>query len=122
MGEFHSPSSLSPCGRGMWRLGSLLPSRSWERGRVATLRRAPSQDLLGGKPPSQVFLSRKGREIIRQSLRPISSFIISFVPPKMRVTRAARQARALGYSFTIGHASSREREYQYVSISAGALT
>ena len=24
---------------------------------------APSQDLLGGKPPSQVFLSRKAREV-----------------------------------------------------------
>ena len=33
------------------------------------------------------------------SLRPISSFMISFVPPKMRVTRAPRQARAIAYSF-----------------------
>lgn len=33
------------------------------------------------------------------NFRPISSFIISLVPPKMRVTRAARHARAIGYSF-----------------------
>src|SRR3546814_12101266 len=103
MGEFLAPSSLSPCGRGMWRLGSLLPSRSWERGRVATLRRAPSQDLLGGQPPSQVFLSRQGTEIIRQSLRPISSFILSFVPLKIRFTRLAPQARTFRSSLIYPH-------------------
>ena len=33
------------------------------------------------------------------NFRPISSFMISFVPPKIRVTRASRHRRAMAYSF-----------------------
>ncbi|MEY2943867.1 MAG: hypothetical protein RLY97_1881 [Pseudomonadota bacterium] len=57
-------TSLSLDGRGIRRLSSLLLSRSWERVSDAPrrLRLYPSQDLLGNKLPSQVYLSRKGRE------------------------------------------------------------
>ena len=33
------------------------------------------------------------------SERPITSFMISLVPPKIRVTRASRHSRAIRYSF-----------------------
>jgi hypothetical protein len=37
--------------------------------------------------------------ILPQIERLITSFMISFVPPKMRVTRASRHSRAMAYSF-----------------------
>ena len=49
--------------------------------------------------PHSLFVRRAIGAFRPYSERPITSFMISFVPPKIRVTRAARQARAIGYSF-----------------------
>src|SRR3989344_4622953 len=54
----HDILLLSPCGRGYGGLAAQPLSRSWRGGG----RQPPPQDLLGGKAPSQVILSRKGRE------------------------------------------------------------
>lgn len=42
-------------------------------------------------PPAQ--------KVLRHSERETTSFMISLVPPKMRVTRASRQSLAIRYSF-----------------------
>ena len=58
--------------------------------------RWPTPLRLGSKLPSLAAPPACGRGY---NLRPINSFMLSFVPPKMRVTRAPRHMRAIGYSF-----------------------
>lgn len=57
----------------------------------------PVEGQAGRKRMSKVIATRPGQSY-KPKLRPMISFMISVVPPKMDCTRLSAQARATGYS------------------------